>query len=117
LILVDTKYEFGKTKDGRIVLIDEIHTPDSSRYWLSKTYEERLRAGETPESFDKDNVRRYLGQQGFKGDGPVPHVPDDVRIMASQRYLDAIETITGEKFQPNLENALERLRRNLGVTG
>jgi phosphoribosylaminoimidazole-succinocarboxamide synthase len=117
LILVDTKYEFGKTKDGRIVVIDEIHTPDSSRYWLGKSYEDRVRAGETPESFDKDNVRRYLGQQGFTGDGPVPHVPDDVRIMASQRYLDAIETITGEKFQANLENAQERLRRNLGVTG
>ncbi|MEY2931025.1 MAG: hypothetical protein RL033_1774 [Pseudomonadota bacterium] len=117
LILVDTKYEFGKTSDGRIVIIDEIHTPDSSRYWIAETYAERLRQGGTPDSLDKDNLRRFLGDQGFTGDGPVPHIPDDVRIMSSQKYLNAIETITGEPFQANLENAQERLRRNLGVTG
>lgn len=116
LILVDTKYEFGKTKDGRIVVIDEIHTPDSSRYWLAQSYEERFRAGQNPESFDKDNVRRYLGEQGFNGDGPVPVVPDDVRITASERYLGAVEMITGEAFQPNLEPAIPRLQRNLGLS-
>jgi phosphoribosylaminoimidazole-succinocarboxamide synthase len=115
LILVDTKYEFGKTRDGRVVVIDEIHTPDSSRYWLAQSYHERVRAGQNPESFDKDNLRRYLGEQGFSGDGPVPHVPDDVRITASERYLGAIEALTGESFQPNLEDALPRLRRNLGL--
>jgi phosphoribosylaminoimidazole-succinocarboxamide synthase len=115
LILVDTKYEFGKTRDGRIVLIDEIHTPDSSRYWLMESYEERFRAGQNPESFDKDNVRRYLAEQGFKGDGPVPHVPDEVRITASEKYLGAIETLTGQPFQPNLEPAVPRLRKNLGL--
>lgn len=115
LILVDTKYEFGKTKDGRIVLIDEIHTPDSSRYWLAKSYEERFQAGQNPESFDKDNVRRYLSEQGFNGDGPVPTVPDEVRITASERYLGAIETLTGESFRPDLEESLPRLRRNLGL--
>ncbi len=115
LILVDTKYEFGKTRDGRVLVIDEIHTPDSSRYWLAKSYEERLRAGQNPESFDKDNVRRYLKEQGFTGDGPVPVVPDDVRITASERYLDAIETITGQAFEPNLSPALPRLRKNLGL--
>jgi phosphoribosylaminoimidazole-succinocarboxamide synthase len=116
LILVDTKYEFGKTKDGRVVVIDEIHTPDSSRYWLAKTYDERFRAGQNPESFDKDNVRRFLRERGFTGDGPVPVVPDDVRVTASERYLEAIETITGESFQPNLEPALPRLRKNLGLS-
>ena len=115
LILVDTKYEFGKTKDGRIVVIDEIHTPDSSRYWLAKSYDERFRAGQNPESFDKDNVRRWLGEHGFKGDGPVPVVPDDVRITASEKYLGAIEALTGESFVPNLEPALPRLRKNLGL--
>ena len=98
------------------MVIDEIHTPDSSRFWLQKTYEERFRAGQNPESFDKDNVRRYLAEQGFKGDGPVPTVPDDVRITASERYLGAIEAITGESFAPNLEPALPRLRKNLGLS-
>lgn len=117
LILVDTKYEFGKTRDGKIVVIDEIHTPDSSRYWINASYEERFRAGQTPESLDKDNVRRYLGELGFTGDGPVPHVPDEVRIMAAERYLSAVETITGQTFQANTEDALPRLRRNLGLGG
>jgi phosphoribosylaminoimidazole-succinocarboxamide synthase len=116
LILVDTKYEFGKTKDGRIVVIDEIHTPDSSRYWLAKSYEERYRAGQNPESFDKDNVRRFLLERGYTGDGPVPAVPDDVRITASERYLEAVETIIGQPFRPNLEPALPRLRKNLGLS-
>jgi phosphoribosylaminoimidazole-succinocarboxamide synthase len=115
LILVDTKYEFGKTRDGRIVVIDEIHTPDSSRYWIAGSYEERFRAGQTPESLDKDNVRRFLGEQGYKGDGPVPVIPDEVRILASERYAAAIETITGAPFVPNTEDALPRLRRNLGL--
>jgi phosphoribosylaminoimidazole-succinocarboxamide synthase len=116
LILVDTKYEFGKTRDGRVVVIDEIHTPDSSRYWLAKSYEDRYRAGQNPESFDKDNVRRYLSERGFSGDGPVPEVPDEVRITASERYLSAVETLTGEPFKPDLEDALPRLSRNLGLS-
>jgi phosphoribosylaminoimidazole-succinocarboxamide synthase len=116
LILVDTKYELGKTPEGEIILIDEIHTPDSSRYWLAKSYEERYRAGQNPESFDKDNVRRFLAERGFNGDGPVPDVPDEVRITASERYLEAIETITGAPFEPNLEPALPRLRKNLGLS-
>lgn len=117
LILVDTKYELGKTKEGEIVVIDEIHTPDSSRYWLAKSYEERYRAGQNPESFDKDNVRRFLAESGYTGDGPPPPVPDDVRVTASERYLEAIETITGEPFEANLEPALPRLRKNLGLSG
>lgn len=115
LILVDTKYEFGKTKDGRIVLIDEAHTPDSSRFWFAKSYNERFANNEDPESFDKEYVRRYLAQQGFKGDGPIPALPDDVRVEASRRYIEAYEMITGESFVPNLEEPSARLRKNLGL--
>ncbi|HEV8548945.1 MAG TPA: phosphoribosylaminoimidazolesuccinocarboxamide synthase [Polyangiaceae bacterium] len=113
LILVDTKYELGKTPDGEIVVIDEIHTPDSSRFWYEKTYEERFAAGRDPESFDKEYVRRWLVSQGFSGDGPIPVIPDDVKIEAVRRYIEAVEQITGEPFVPNLEEPTARLRKNL----
>lgn len=115
LILVDTKYEFGKTRDGRIVVIDEIHTPDSSRFWFTSTYGDRFASGQDPESFDKEYVRRWLVSQGFKGDGPIPTIPDDVRVEATRRYVQAVETITGVQFEPNLEDPLPRIRRNLGI--
>jgi phosphoribosylaminoimidazole-succinocarboxamide synthase len=115
LILVDTKYEFGRAKDGRIVVIDEIHTPDSSRFWYQKTYEGRFEKGEDPESFDKEYVRRFLVQQGYKGDGPIPAIPDDVRVEATRRYVEAVETVTGEPFAPNLDEPSARIRRNLGI--
>jgi phosphoribosylaminoimidazole-succinocarboxamide synthase len=116
LILVDTKYEFGKTPSGEIVVIDEIHTPDSSRFWFSKTYAERFAKGEDPESFDKEYVRRYLAGLGFKGDGPIPPIPDDVRVEATRRYIEAYETITGEPFTPDLSDPAPRLRKNLGLS-
>jgi phosphoribosylaminoimidazole-succinocarboxamide synthase len=115
LILVDTKYEFGKTPDGRIVVIDEIHTPDSSRFWFANTYPDRFEKGEQPESFDKEYVRRWLKDRNFSGDGPIPEIPDEVKIEAVKRYIEAIETISGEAFTPNLEDPETRLRRNLGV--
>lgn len=115
LILVDTKYEFGKTKDGEIVVMDEIHTPDSSRYWFTATYDERFEAGENPESFDKEYLRRFLAQAGFTGDGPIPEIPDEVRVEASARYRTAVETLTGKKFTPNLEDPIPRIRKNLGL--
>ncbi len=115
LILVDTKYEFGKAPDGELLVIDEIHTPDSSRFWYAESYEERFAAGQAPESFDKEYVRRWLAAQGFTGDGPVPPLPDDVRVEASRRYAQAVEQITGEPFVPNLEEPHARLRRNLGL--
>jgi phosphoribosylaminoimidazole-succinocarboxamide synthase len=117
LILVDTKYEFGKTPDGEIVLIDEIHTPDSSRFWLAGSYEERFAQGLDPESFDKEYVRRYLAERGFLGDGPIPPIPDEVRVEATRRYIEAIEQIMGAPFVPNLEEPLARMRRNLGLAG
>ena len=117
LILVDTKYEFGKLPSGEIVVIDEIHTPDSSRFWFQKSYEERFGAGQEPESFDKEYVRRWLAGQGFKGDGPIPEIPDEARIEAARRYIEAYETITGETFSPDLEDPAQRIPRNVGLTG
>jgi phosphoribosylaminoimidazole-succinocarboxamide synthase len=117
LILVDTKYEFGKDPQGRIVLIDEIHTPDSSRFWFANTYDERFAAGADPESFDKEYVRRWLAEHGFKGDGPIPAIPDEVRVEAARRYIEAYERITGTSFEPDLEDPAVRIPRNLGITG
>lgn len=116
LILVDTKYEFGKTPDGKIVVIDEIHTPDSSRFWFAESYDERFARGEDPDSFDKEYLRRYLAGLGFRGDGEIPAIPDEIRVESTLRYVAAIERITGERFVPNLENPDERLRRNLGLS-
>ena len=113
LILVDTKYELGKTPDGELVVIDEIHTPDSSRFWYSNTYEERFRAGRDPESFDKEYVRRWIVEQGVRGDGPIPTFPDEVKIEAVLRYIEAVEQITGQPFVPDLEAPEARMRRNL----
>jgi phosphoribosylaminoimidazole-succinocarboxamide synthase len=115
LILVDTKYEFGKDAQGNIVVIDEIHTPDSSRYWFADSYEGRFAKGEDPESFDKEYVRRYLAGLGFKGDGPIPAIPDEIRVEAARRYIEAYEKITGEPFVPDLEDPAVRLPRNLGL--
>lgn len=115
LILVDTKYEFGKTKDGRIVVIDEIHTPDSSRFWFQRSYPERFAAGRAPESFDKEYVRRWLKERDFSGDGPIPTIPDDVKIEAMKRYVEAVETITGGPFVPDLQEPVARMRKNLGI--
>jgi phosphoribosylaminoimidazole-succinocarboxamide synthase len=116
LILVDTKYELGKTPDGRIVVIDEIHTPDSSRFWYASSYEERLESGGDPESFDKEYVRRWLAERGFTGDGPIPPIPDEIRIEASRRYAEAIERIMGVPFEADLEDPIPRIRRNLGLS-
>lgn len=113
LILVDTKYEFGIHPDGHLVVIDEIHTPDSSRFWFESTYEARLAEGKAPESFDKEYVRRYLADQGFKGEGPIPAIPDDVRVEAASRYIDACETVMGTPFEPNLDDPEARIAGNV----
>jgi phosphoribosylaminoimidazole-succinocarboxamide synthase len=117
LILVDTKYEFGRTKDGRLVVIDEIHTPDSSRFWQRATYDERTRAGKDPDPLDKDFVRRWYISQGYKGDGSAPPMPDDVRTGAAERYIAAFEQIIGEPFVPDTSPPLPRMERNLGILG
>ena len=116
LILVDTKYELGKTKDGEIIVIDEIHTPDSSRFWIDATYQERFSAGVDPEPLDKDFVRRYYTALGYRGDGDPPELPNEVRVGAAKRYVEAFERITGETFEPNTESPLPRIAKNLGVS-
>ncbi len=115
LILVDTKYELGIGPDGRMMVIDEIHTPDSSRFWFADSYEKRFNSDESPESFDKEYVRRWLAEQGFTGDGPIPTIPDDVRVEAARRYIGIFEALTGEPFVPDTSSPLERMRTNLGI--
>jgi phosphoribosylaminoimidazole-succinocarboxamide synthase len=109
LILVDTKYEFGVTADGELLLIDEVHTPDSSRYWVAATYAQRLAAGEEPESLDKEVVRRAYVDAGYRGDGDPPDVPDDVWTATSTRYVDAYERLTGLAFEPGATPADARI--------
>jgi phosphoribosylaminoimidazole-succinocarboxamide synthase len=115
LILVDTKYEFGRTSEGKLVVIDEIHTPDSSRFWRAGTYDERFRAGQDPDPLDKDFVRRWYIAQGYKGDGDAPAMTDEVRIGAAERYITAYEQITGLTFSPDTAAPLARIRKNLGL--
>jgi len=115
LILVDTKYELGVRQGGEVVLIDEIHTPDSSRYWFADSYAAAMERGEDPRSLDKEYLRRWLVEHGFRGDGPPPALPDEVRLEAARRYVEVFELLTGRPFEADAEPPLERLRRNLGL--
>ncbi|QXP68368.1 phosphoribosylaminoimidazolesuccinocarboxamide synthase [Polaribacter sp. AHE13PA] len=116
LILVDTKYEFGKTKEGKIVLIDEIHTPDSSRYFYADGYQERQDSGEAQKQLSKEFVRQWLIENGFQGkDGQqIPAMTDDKVIEISNRYIELYEQITGETFvKASTENVLNRIEENV----
>jgi len=116
LILVDTKYEFGKTSDGKIVLIDEIHTPDSSRYFYSDGYKERQDRGEAQKQLSKEFVRQWLIEQGFQGlDGQkVPEMSDDYIQSVSERYIELYEKITGTKFvKADLSDIESRIKKNV----
>jgi phosphoribosylaminoimidazole-succinocarboxamide synthase len=116
LILADTKYEIGVAQDGQVMVIDEIHTPDSSRFWYADDYEARLAAGEEPRSLDKEYVRRWLvGEGGYRGDGPTPRLPDDVRVEAARRYIQNFELITGRSFVPDPRPPLPRIAAALGA--
>lgn len=117
LILVDTKYELALDAQDQLVVIDEIHTPDSSRYWYRDRYERAMSEGRDPEALDKEYVRRWLGEQGYRGEGAIPEIPLDVRCEAARRYIEAFEQITGRDFEPNTEDPLPRIRRNLGLDG
>ena len=117
LILADTKYEFGLTGDDELILIDEVHTPDSSRWWVADTYDSRLAAGTEPESLDKEVVRRAFADLGYKGDGPVPALPDEVWSETTARYIDAHERITGSRFEPGSYPVADRLIDNLTKAG
>jgi phosphoribosylaminoimidazole-succinocarboxamide synthase len=115
LILVDTKYEMGLDEQGRIVVIDEVHTPDSSRYWYRETYERAMSEGRSPEAIDKEYVRLWLREQGYQGEGKSPELPDNVRCEAARRYIEAYERISGLAFEPDLSPPVERIAENLGL--
>ncbi|MGB7878081.1 MAG: phosphoribosylaminoimidazolesuccinocarboxamide synthase [Ilumatobacteraceae bacterium] len=109
LILADTKFEFGVAANGELLLIDEALTPDSSRWWVADSYDERLAAGAEPESLDKEVVRRALADVGYTGNGPVPNLPAEVWTATSERYVDAYERLTGERFVPGVYPAEPRI--------
>jgi phosphoribosylaminoimidazole-succinocarboxamide synthase len=115
LILVDTKYEFGIDAEGNILIADEIHTPDSSRYWITEGYEAAFEAGSRPPSFDKDVIRSWVVAQCDPYRDAIPEIPVEMIEKTSTIYIEACETITGQKFVPDLSGAtvLERVRTNL----
>jgi len=116
LILVDTKYEFGKTKDGKIVLIDEIHTPDSSRYFYAEGYQERQNNGEEQKQLSKEFVRRWLIENGFQGkEGQqIPDMTDEYITTVSERYIELYENIMGEKFvKADISDINNRIEKNV----
>jgi phosphoribosylaminoimidazole-succinocarboxamide synthase len=116
LILVDTKYEFGKTKEGVIVLIDEIHTPDSSRYFYAEGYQDRQNSGEEQKQLSKEFVRRWLIENGFQGlEGQsIPTMTDEYIETVSERYIELYENILGEKFvKADIANIEERIEKNV----
>ncbi|MFW5959641.1 MAG: phosphoribosylaminoimidazolesuccinocarboxamide synthase [Chitinivibrionales bacterium] len=109
LILVDTKYEFGLDDEGNITLIDEIHTPDSSRYWLAETYEERIRNGQEPENIDKEFLRLWFMEHSDPyNDKELPSAPEDLIIELSHRYMRLFELITGKEFKTDYESDIKK---------
>lgn len=116
LILVDTKYEFGLDRQGDVVLIDEVHTPDSSRYFYAEGYEERLERGEPQRQLSKEFVREWLMEHGFRGRAgeQMPDLPDDFRMRVAERYIELFETVTGTAFEPDTHpDPAARIRTSL----
>jgi phosphoribosylaminoimidazole-succinocarboxamide synthase len=116
LILVDTKYELGRI-DGKLVVSDEIHTPDSSRYWYVDSYQSLFSAGKDQRKLDKEYVREWYVGKNFRGEGVPPPMPDEVRLEAARRYIEAYEVITGMEFKVTDEPAISRMERNLKAKG
>lgn len=114
LIFVDTKYEMGRL-NGELVFSDEINTPDSSRYWFSDTYQELFDKGEAQRKIDKEYIREWYAEQGYRGEGEPPPLTDDVRVEAAKRYIQAYELVTGEEFVPADGPPAERIRNNLAA--
>jgi phosphoribosylaminoimidazole-succinocarboxamide synthase len=113
LILVDTKYEFGRAPDGRVMIIDEVHTPDSSRYWRADNYAQRIIDSLEPENFDKEFVRLEYAAQGYRGDGEPPEMPEDLWVRVAERYITLYEKLTGQTFEPGEYPVAPRLEKNL----
>ena len=114
LILVDTKYEFGEL-NGELVLIDEIHTPDSSRFWIKNTYEDLFSKSQEPQKLDKEYVRQWLAIKGFIGEGKIPEIPDEIKVEEAKRYITAYEMVTGKEFRAKNENVLKRIEKSLRI--
>ena len=114
LILVDTKYEMGLDPDGNLTVADEIHTPDSSRYWILDSYEDLHARGEEPESLDKEFLRLWLVDKGISDDN-IPELDDEIRTQVSARYIDLFERVTGEQFETEVDDTpiLERIEKNI----
>ncbi|KQQ45499.1 phosphoribosylaminoimidazole-succinocarboxamide synthase [Rhizobium sp. Leaf311] len=115
LILVDTKYEFGTDENGTIILADEIHTPDSSRYWIAESYEQAFQNGTRPQSFDKDFVRAWVAERCDPYKDAIPEIPQELVEQTSKVYIEAFERIIGKAFQPDDSGSspIERVRKNL----
>ena len=116
LILVDTKYEFGIFED-ELIVIDEIHTPDSSRYWVSKEYESRFENGESQLMLDKENIRQWLIEKGFSGEGIPPALSEEIRITLAERYVELYRLLTGKDFDPEVGDVKSRINKNLESAG
>ncbi len=112
LILVDTKYEFGMYED-ELIVIDEIHTPDSSRYWVENEYESRFNNNRSQLMLDKENIRQWLIENNFSGDGTPPELTDEIRMLLSEKYIELYEKLTGKDFVPSIGNVKERINLNL----
>ncbi|MBS2024124.1 MAG: phosphoribosylaminoimidazolesuccinocarboxamide synthase [Deltaproteobacteria bacterium] len=118
LILVDTKYEFGTDAQGKLWLIDEIHTPDSSRYWLLEGSDERFKKGEEQRNLDKEFVRQWLiSERGWKGDGPAPEIPGEVRVQLAEKYCALFEQVTGQEAPLEAGSVHGRIERALRAAG
>ena len=112
LILVDTKYEFGIV-NGELIVIDEIHTPDSSRYWIADEYDSRFSSGEKQKMLDKENIRQWLIDKGFSGEGTPPRLTDEIRISLAEQYIELFHILTGSKFEPIVGDVESRIKKNL----
>ena len=113
LILVDTKYEFGENGDGEILVIDEIHTPDSSRYWIKESYEELFSGGLPQQMLDKEYVRQWLIEKGYMGEGEPPELSEDVIVTAAKKYVELYEMLTQKEFRIVEGDVKERIAANL----
>lgn len=115
LILVDTKYEFG-LNNGELLIADEMHTLDCSRYWLADKYQEHFQAEQPQEMVDKEIVRQWLISQGYMGSGQPPIFTEDYRVELTEHYISSYEKISGQTFKPETGNVLERIKKNLKIT-
>lgn len=116
LILVDTKYEFGMV-DDELIVIDEVHTPDSSRFWIADEYEYRFANAESQKMLDKENIRKWLLERGYSGDGELPEITEDIRETLSERYIELYSQLTGKHFEKIVGSVEERILVNLKKAG